>query len=250
MNVWGATVRPPTMDRAMAAWLLSVGLSGRAERRFLESTISAGQIVVDVGANQGVFTMLLSRLVGVEGRVLALEPAPLLFAALDNNCRLNRADNVTRLSMAAGERRHQGVLRCSRFNRGDNTMTSSRSGPSVPVEIVALDEILPVEEVSLIKVDVQGYELSVVKGMEALLERSPGVKVLFEYWPAGLRRAGCTTPEEILECFQQRGFSLFDIAGTRLQKLDGRGLARLGRGSHWSWANLVAAREQVGRRHV
>jgi FkbM family methyltransferase len=181
--------------------------------------------------------------------VFALEPEPALFAALDGNCALNGATNVTRLRVAAGERRSHGMLHCSRFNSGDNRMTASLGGPSVPVEVVSLDEILPVEEVSLIKVDVQGYELNVVKGMQALLERSPSVKVLFEFWPAGLRYAG-STPDELLEFFRQRGFSLFEIAGTRLQKLTGRSVARLGRGSHWSWDNLVAAREPVGGNHV
>lgn len=249
MNVWGAKVRSPNVNRAVAAWLLNAGVMGRAERRYFESAVSPGQIVVDVGANQGIFTLLFSRLVGPGGRVFALEPEPALFAALDGNCARNGATNVTRLRVAAGEKRSHGMLHCSRFNSGDNTMTSSRSGPSVPVEIVALDEVLPVEEVSLIKVDVQGYELSVVKGMEALLKRSPGVKVLFEYWPAGLRRAGCA-PEELLEFFRQRGFSLFEIDGTELKKLSGPRAAQLAGGSDWAWNNLVAAQEPVGRNHV
>ncbi len=249
MNVWGAKVRSPNVNRAVAAWLLNAGVMGRAERRYFESIVSPGQIVVDVGANQGVFTMLFSRLVGPTGRVFALEPEPALFAALDATCALNGATNVTRLSVAAGEKRSHGMLHCSRFNSGDNTMSSSRSGPSVPVEIVALDEVLPVEDVSLIKVDVQGYELSVVKGMETLLKRSPGVKVLFEYWPAGLRRAGCA-PDELLEFFRQRGFSLFEIDGTRLQKLSGPRAAQLAAGSQWAWNNLVATREPMGRDHV
>src|SRR5438874_622354 len=104
MNVWGFHIHPVKTDRAVAAWLLNAGLSSRAERRFFEASIAPGQFVVDVGANQGIFTLLFSRLVGRDGRVIALEPAPELFAVLDDNCRRNAADNVTRLSSAAGER--------------------------------------------------------------------------------------------------------------------------------------------------
>jgi FkbM family methyltransferase len=241
MNVWGATVRPPSADRALAAWLLNAGLMGRAERRFFERVVAPGQVIVDVGANQGVFTLLFSRLVGPEGRVVALEPAPALFAALDENCRINRAANVTRLPAAAGEVRSQGLLRCSRFNRGDNRLTRSVTGPSVPVDIVPLDEILPSGVVSFVKIDVQGHELAVVKGMQAILQRSPGILVFFEYWSSGLARAG-GVPGELLDFFLDRGFSLFELTRGGRRKLDGGDVARA-KASYRSWRNLLAARE-------
>ncbi|MSO55894.1 MAG: FkbM family methyltransferase [Acidobacteria bacterium] len=242
MNVWGAQVRPPTMDRALAAWLLNAGFMGRAERRFFEKAVTPGQTVVDVGANQCVFTLLFSRLVGPDGRVFALEPAPALFGALDKNCRINAANNVTRLPIAAGETRSQGVLHCSRFNGGDNRLTDSLKGPTVPVEIVPLDEFLPPDQVSLVKIDVQGYELNVVKGMQAIMDRSPAIKVFFEYWPSGLGYAGCT-PGELLDFFIDRRFSLFELSRAGLRKLQGHDVARSTKAGDWSWRNLLAARE-------
>lgn len=241
MKVWGARVHSPTVDRAVAAWLLNAGLMGKAERRFFESVVADGQAVIDVGANQGIFTLLFSRLVGPGGRVLALEPAPALFAALDENCRINRAENVTRLRAAAGESRRPGLLRCSRFNRGDNALTESPRGLSVPVEIVPLDEMLPTGPVSLVKIDVQGHELAVVKGMQAIIERSPAIIVYFEYWTAGLGRAG-SSPGELLDFFIERGFSLFELSGSGRRKIDGRQVAR-DKAGNWFWSNLLAARE-------
>jgi FkbM family methyltransferase len=242
MKVWGSAVRPPSVDRAVAAWLLNAGLMGGAERRFFERTVRRGEIVVDVGANQGIFTLLFSRLVGPQGRVIALEPEPALFAALDRNCRDNRADHVTRLQIAAGERPARGVLHCSRFNRGDNRLSASLSGPSVPVEIVALDDLLPTEGVSLVKIDVQGYELQVVRGMQRILDRVRDIKVFFEYWPAGLGYAG-TTSSELPDFFVSRGFALFELHGADVRKLTGGDLVKLGRASGRSWTNLLAARE-------
>jgi FkbM family methyltransferase len=242
LNVWGARIRPPSPDRALAAWLLNAGLMGRSERRFFEQAVAPGQTVVDVGANQGIFTLLLSRLVGPQGRVVALEPAPALFRALDVNCRMNGADNVTRLQLAAGDARSQGVLHCSRFNSGDNRLTDSLKGPSVPVAIQPLDEILPAGPVDLVKMDVQGYELRVARGMEAVMERSPGIKVFFEYWPAGLEYAGCA-PVALLDFFTDRRFALFELADGRLRKLRGADVARATKVGDWSWRNLLAARE-------
>lgn len=242
MNVWGARIQAPNVDRALAAWLLNAGLMGRAERRFFEDAVTRGQLVVDVGANQGVFTLLFSRLVGPSGRVFALEPAPALFEALDENCRINSANNVTRLRTAAGETRSQGTLRCSRFNSGDNRLTNSLRGPSFPVEVMPLDAILPTEQVSFVKIDVQGYESQVVRGMQAIMDRSPEIKVFFEYWPAGLVHAGCA-PADLLELFIDRGFSLFELSRSGFRTFDWQRAARSTKTSSWSWTNVLAVRE-------
>jgi FkbM family methyltransferase len=242
MKVWGAAVRPPTVDRAVAAWLLNAGLMGGAERRFFESTVKRGQTVVDVGANQGIFTLLFARLVGRDGRVLALEPEPTLFASLDANCRVNGADHVIRRQIAAGDSRGQGVLHCSRFNRGDNRLSDSLDGPSVAVDIVPLDELLPTERVHLIKIDVQGHELQVARGMVRILERVPEIKVFFEYWPAGLGYAG-SVPAELPDFFLSRGLSLFELHGAGVRKLSGASLAKVRQAAGRSWTNLLAARE-------
>jgi FkbM family methyltransferase len=242
MKVWGARVRPPNLDRALAAWLLKMDFMGAPERRLFERSIAPGQVVLDVGANQGIFTLLFSRLVGPDGRVIALEPAPTLFKALDRNCRLNAAQNVTRLQMAAGDSRSEGVLRCSRFNSGDNRLTDSVKGSSLRVQIAPLDDLLPAGQVNLAKIDVQGYELRVLMGMQAILERSAAIKVCFEFWPVGLAYAGCT-PGDLLDFFIDRRFALFELSDTRLLQLDGRTLARSTKTTDRSWRNLLAARE-------
>jgi len=242
MNVWGSRVRPVSPDRALAALLLKTGIMGRAERQLISKIVAPGHCVVDVGANQGVFTLLLSRLVGPEGRVLALEPDPAMFASLDENCLCNNARNVSRLQAAAGARRSQGMLRRSAFNRGDNRMLASQRGPSVPVEIVSLDDVLPTGNVDFIKIDVQGYELSVVTGMEAVLERSPRIRVFFEYWPAGLLAAG-SVPSDLLEFFRSRGFSLLELSRAGLRPVADGGTARPASVAYWSWRNFLAVRE-------
>lgn len=242
MNVWGGAVHAPTLDRAVAAWLLKAGMMGRAERRFFQSVIESGHVVVDVGANQGVFTLLFSRLVGDSGRVVALEPDPSLFAALDQNCRVNVAHNVTRLNVAAGDTPGQGILHCSRFNRGDNRMTDSLRGPAVPVEIVTLDDVVPESRVDMIKIDVQGFELNVVRGMQAILDRSPAIRVLFEFWPTGLRHAG-SPPGALLDFFTTRGFALFVLSGSKPRQLDLQDVRRLSQRGAWFWSNVLAVRE-------
>jgi FkbM family methyltransferase len=245
MNVWGAQIQPPNLNRAVAAWLLNAGLMGRDERLFFERTIRPGQVVVDVGANQGIFTLLFSRLVGPEGTVVALEPATPLFEALDTNCRINDAINVHRLCAAAGEARMRGALHCSRFNSGDNRLRQAfdgSTGRTEHVQIVTLDDVLPTEHVSFVKIDVQGYELNVANGMRRIVERSPALKVLFEFWPAGLRKMG-TAPMALVDFFVDRGFALFELTGAVSRRLRREELPPSTKiGGSW-WRKLLAARE-------
>jgi FkbM family methyltransferase len=239
MNVWGFRVQPPTVDRALAAFLFKTGAMGRVERQLFERSIVPGTTVVDVGANQGCFTLLFSRLVGPAGGVVALEPEPAVCDALERNCTLNSASNVTCLRVAAGAERAQGALHCARFNRGDNRLTASATARSLLVEIVPLDLLLDDAEISFVKIDVQGHELHVATGMQRILERNAGIKVLFEYWPGGLERAG-SAPDELLKFFVDRHFSLFELSRRGLRPVGGVRALPL---SEWSWTNLLAVRE-------
>jgi FkbM family methyltransferase len=243
INVWGSRVRPPNANRALAAFLLGANLMGRTERRVFERVVEPGNVVVEVGANQGIFTLLFSKLVGESGRVIALEPEPSLFAALEGNCRLNDATNVTRLNSAAGEERSQGFLQCSRFNSGDNRVT--RSGAQrhgVAVEIDSLDNLIQAPAVAFVKIDVQGYELHVLRGMKTLVSANPSVKVFFEYFPAGLAQAG-TSPENLLRFFEEHGFSLFDPSPRGLVRVEANDVARTTGNGHLSWRNFLAVRQ-------
>jgi FkbM family methyltransferase len=242
MNVWGHRIHSPTADRALAAFLLGAGLMGRTERRLLERCVTGGQRVVDVGANQGVFTLLLSQLVGPAGHVWALEPEPGLFSALDDNCRRNAAANVTTLQVAAGAVRSRGHLTLSRLNRGDNRLTAATGSRTVPVDIAPIDELLPSEVIDFVKIDVQGHELNVMTGMQALVDRNPAIKILFEYWPTGLLAAECE-PGELLDWFVQRGFHLATISGPNPIRLDRAERSRLAARRHRGWDNLLASRD-------
>jgi hypothetical protein len=78
--------------------------------------------------------------------------------------------------------------------------------------------------------------------MQAIMDRSPALKVLFEYWPAGLGYAGCASGE-LLDFFTDRRFSLFELSPGGPRKLSGGDIARSAGAGKWSWRNLLAARE-------
>lgn len=138
------------------------------KQRLFETTVRAGDVVFDVGANVGFYTLLSSVLVGSRGRVVAFEPVPRNLKFLKKHLRLNRVSNVlvmpTAVSDAVGEVHF------------DNS-----SGPSVGhiselgalrVTTVMLDSLVDegrIPSPHLVKIDVEGAEAAVLRGMKTIL---------------------------------------------------------------------------------
>lgn len=127
------------------------------ERRELLRRIEPGGFVVDVGANIGYIALLIADAVGPQGRVLCLEPVPENLRELRRNIELNRLDQIEVLPIAAGDR--DGKVRIA---SGLNGVVSEHTG-DLEVDLRRLDS-LDVPCPSLVKIDVEGYELTVLHG--------------------------------------------------------------------------------------
>ncbi len=91
-----------------------------------------------------------------------------------------------------------------------------------------------------IKIDVQGWELEVFKGMRGQLAGSRPLRIYFEFWPAGLRAAGCD-PAELLAFLKQHGLSLYRTENQTLTPLShDEDLVGSQKGAEW--INLMAVR--------
>ncbi len=203
-------IQVPNFDRWLYVKLLSLQLMGREEREILSRHISAGMTIIDIGANIGLYSIFLADLVGPGGRVFAFEPDPVLFEAAVANCTQNgKGDVITLHNLALGSRAGHAALYRSGFNSGDNRLSASpKHRENVGVEIARLDDVLRGVKIDFVKMDVQGWEPEVLRGMEETLKSNPELTIYFEYWPEGLRRAGehLSSPANIL-C--GRGFKLF-----------------------------------------
>jgi FkbM family methyltransferase len=186
------------------------------ERELLRQWVQPGDRVLDVGANLGLYTLLLARQVGSEGRVTAFEPDPDSFALLRENLEANGfGDGQGRVALyqkAVSDR--DGTLRLflAESNKGDHRTYDSQDGRrSVEIEAVALDTLLPPgERVDVVKMDIQGSELSALRGMTRLLSEQPRVVLFTELWPEGLQRAGASA-RDYLEALRKLGFTLWEI---------------------------------------
>jgi FkbM family methyltransferase len=135
-------------------------------------------VAVDVGANIGVHSLVLSRCVGKQGSVYSYEPSTALHGKFLKNMELNEVSNVTLREVGAGAA--NSVMRFQpsegEFNVGLGRFESQ--GPK-EVKVVTLDSELPLlGKVSLIKIDVEGMELDVIRGARRMLREQHPALVL------------------------------------------------------------------------
>jgi len=209
-NVLGHRMRLDVNDRAE----LSIhGIYEPLTTDLVRAEIRTGDVVLDVGANIGYYTLIFARSVGPEGRVFAFEPEPGNFSLLQENVSTNRYRNVTLSRLAVSDRTGSARLYVDAGNAGDCRIYDSRDNrPSIEVETVRLDDYFepPPGRIDLIKMDIQGAEPAALRGMQGLLERHRRVKLVVEFWPYGLRLFG-TDPEEFLRMLCGAGFSLWNL---------------------------------------
>ena len=149
--------------------------------RAMSALARPATVAIDVGANIGVFTYLLSRLVGPSGRVHAIEPDPVSVARLK---RMQRAlHNVTVHPIAASDQNGSATLHVPLLQSKRIGALASLSRPregaaaeydDVSIQVEPLDSILSAADgvVEFIKIDVEGHEMGVLRGAEATLRRS------------------------------------------------------------------------------
>ncbi len=204
------SIHVPNFDRWLYVKLHALRLMGSEERNFLSRHINRGMTVLDIGANIGLYSILLAELVGNEGKVFAFEPDPVLFQVALANSRQNGRDGVIKVqNLALGSRTERATLYRRPFNSGDNRLSASPAHrDAVAVNVARLDDILSGEKIDFIKMDVQGWEPEVLRGMQQTVINNPALTIYFEYWPEGLRKAGEALSSS-LDILRQYEFTLF-----------------------------------------
>jgi FkbM family methyltransferase len=180
-----------------------------AMRRYLKH----GFTFIDVGANLGYFSAIGADLVGTQGRVVAVEPAPAFAARLARLRALNPAYDIQLMDVAAGE--EEGTRNLF-LNEGSNVGAHSfvrdavpePSGP-VTVDVVRLDEHLT-SHVHLIKIDVEGYEVQVLRGIAGCLDEIGRPPMICEWNPIHHAALGVTS-EDMCDLLTTIGYEVRDL---------------------------------------
>jgi FkbM family methyltransferase len=174
-----------------AFWLWTHQTKERSDEVFFSAFLQEGDVVVDAGAHLGTLTLTASARVGEAGKVIACEPHPRTFSFLSKNVQDNGCVNVILHNVAVGDVAQPTHI-TSQYVSDMNHITNEGG---TRVQMVTLDELLVDEkDITLLKLDVEGYELQAMRGATQILSK---IKVVYF--------------ESAARSFEEMGYSLMDI---------------------------------------
>lgn len=198
-------------DVSLVAILIDAGELEPGTRRLIERILRPGDVFVDAGANIGMHTLCAARAVGPTGRVEAFEPFERTAGLLQRSVRLNGAQSIAEVhtvGLSDHDGREEFFLGHTSGHHSlvDHGFDGGDAARRCEVEVTTLDEVIGARpHVDLLKIDVEGAELQVLRGAATTLERNPGIGIIAEFGPAHVESSG-TTPAEWFGAFEDQGF--------------------------------------------
>jgi FkbM family methyltransferase len=198
------------MHRGMLSRAL--GMYEPAKMEAVLKLLKPGSTFIDIGANIGDFSLLAASVTGSAGRVLAFEPEATNCCLIKRNIELNEYKNIEVFQLALSDSNGEASLylgdRCDYHSLLKDQ--PERKAGVIAVKTRTLDSFLEEfgqDRVDMIKVDVEGAELKVLRGAREMLRRNPNVVILLELHP----RMG-VNPAEVCDFLRQLGLSLFQMS--------------------------------------
>lgn len=194
------------------------GLHEYPDMLFVAHALRAGDLFLDIGSNVGSYTVLAAR--GRGARVVACEPVGTTFDRLRQNVGVNLVtDLVDARRVAVGEARGV-VMMTTGLDTVNHVTTDAREGAAEQVEVTTLDDLAPAGEARLIKIDVEGFELNVLRGGQRVLGEPGLLGVVIELNGSGARYG--VKDEEVDRELRRHGFVPcdYDPASRRVRRLE------------------------------
>ena len=196
--------------------LYFTGFYEKNETLYFRNVIKPGEVVLDIGANFGWYTTLFSELVGKTGKIVSFEPVPRIYRELLENIALNDPlKNITAIQTSLGDR--EGTVTINTFqglSHGHSSISTlgreDYTTCSVPMTTLdaCIDDHLNGRRIAMIKMDVEGAEMMVIRGAEQLLRNAADVRIMFEI-NSETASAFDYHPTDIIKTLEGYGFSNF-----------------------------------------
>ncbi len=176
-------------------------------------TVKEGDVVVDIGAHVGYYTLLAAKLVGGRGKVFDFEPGPDNYALLTANIKVNGYDNVVAVRKAVSDKSGITKLFLSTTSSGEHTICPLESNSNyIMVETTALDEFFrdKTAPIDVIKIDAEGAEMTILLGMDRIIRENENLKMFIEFFPSHLVASGFS-PKQFLDKLIEHDFKFHTI---------------------------------------
>lgn len=246
----GARMLLSLLDVGISRDLLIHGTREVNAGRSFRSIIRPGDVIVDAGANIGWYTLMEAHEVGERGRVFAIEPVPGNFALLERNLSLNGfSERVLPVQAAVGDVNGEvdiHVARQSNLSAVRRTPIMERYvqfASSVRVPVVRIDDFLVGQgldpsDVNIVRMDIEGFELEALRGMERVLSTAQDLALFIEIHPKLVKEIhGLGGYQRMLHMLRENGFFIDSVAFS----LD----SRVDQEADLDWAGLEQAHEAV-----
>jgi FkbM family methyltransferase len=203
-RIFGYQVRLDLKDFIQRS--IYLGVFEPEETRLMKGHLRAGMVFVDVGANVGFYSLLAA---SVGCRVYAFEPSPYASARLKETIRQNQIENITVIESALSEEAGLKNLYVGKTGRNHTpTMVKNEGGTPITVSVQQLDTYARkhgISRIHLMKVDVEGFELNVLRGAHELLEQGRISAILCELNDPWLKMNGSSS-RQLYEMLLDFGF--------------------------------------------
>jgi FkbM family methyltransferase len=152
---------------------------------YINEYLKAGQTFMDIGANNGYYTLIASQIIGDLGKVISIEPNPTALKRLEQNVLENEIKNVSIFKIALSD--FNGYENLYLNNEDEDNLTSLipniEKMPTSKVEVRKFDDLFKDENIDLIKMDVEGSEISIIRGMNQYLKTHQNINIIMEWNP-------------------------------------------------------------------
>jgi len=169
---------------------------------------------LDIGANIGFYTKILSELVGETGKIYAFEPDKKNFSHLQKNA--GNLKNVDLINKAVSDKTGTITLyQSDLLNVDHKTYETADYTSKTEIESVAMDDIIPNKKVDFIKIDIQGFEYFAFQGMKEIFKQNKDLKIIAELYPYGLNNSGIKV-DEFVSFLRNSNFYIYKMAENTL----------------------------------
>lgn len=210
----------------------------------LKKYIHKNDVVLDIGANIGFYATILSEIVGESGVVHCFEPDTKNFEHLKKTTA--NFKNIKINNKAVGPKTEKLKIYTSKnLNVDHRTYKPEEYDQEIEIDAVSIDDHLSANtKVNFIKMDIQGFEMQAIQGIQNILEKNKDVKLISEFWPYGLKKAGSSVTE-YFNFLVNKGFICYLLEENSLLKLTAEKVKSLEPLGEEHYFNIFASRTNV-----